>query len=134
MKKKTYLNKLFNYIIKMPKVVTTVNLDFDEKEEFVRKFGKAELSNFLRQAIHERLAEKNQEAGKDLSAIGRSQRCDRSILSHAGDKCLDGWIRYARQQLPHEILVEMHSKTSLLDKLVDGKIKGNRIIKRTFVS
>ena len=118
----------------MPLVVTTVNLDFDEKEEFVRRFGKAELSNFLRQAIHERLGQKNQEAGKDLSAVGRSQRYDKGILAQAGHKSLDDWVRYARQDLPYEILTEMHPKTSLLEKLVDGKIKGNKLVRRVYVN
>jgi hypothetical protein len=51
----------------MPKVVTTVNLDFDEKEQFVKKYGRDELSKFLRQAIHERLEkEKNEKASTKI--------------------------------------------------------------------
>jgi len=111
----------------MPKSVTTVNLDFDEKMEFIQKFGKAELSAFLRQAIHEKLKEKNREALISLSAIP-------SILINTKGKVvnqsLDGWIQYARTVGGLEPLIEIFPKVQTLYKLTNGRIKGMQTIRR----
>jgi hypothetical protein len=109
----------------MPLVVTTVNLDFDEKNEFVRKFGKSELSHFLRKAIHEKLEEKNREALINLSPIAHVETS--IIISPTKtDKSLDKWIEYARAETRWEPLVEINPKTKLLSALVDGKVRGMR--------
>lgn len=80
----------------MPKVVTTVNLDFDEKEEFIKKFGKAELSHFLRQAIHEKLEEKNREATVNLSAVSAIPNANANIITVTQvNEGLDRWIEHA---------------------------------------
>lgn len=82
----------------MPKVVTTVNLDFDEKEEFVRKYGKSELSSFLRQAIHEALEEKNREAHIDLSAVNHANSLPNVINAEVANQSLDTWIQQLEQR------------------------------------
>jgi hypothetical protein len=105
----------------MPKVVTTVNLDFDEKEEFIKRFGKDALSQFLREAIHEALEEKNREAHINLSAI---HTCLRNDIETKPNKSLDGWIEYIKKQERPEPLIEIMPKLRLLYQLNDGRIKG----------
>src|SRR5262245_4971671 len=107
----------------MPKVVTTVNLDFDEKEEFVRLYGKAELSNFIRRAIHKALEEKNREASiKNLSAIKEVRtELDQKI---AAKESLDYWISYVKAAKELQPLYDLRPKVKDLFVITDGRIKG----------
>lgn len=77
----------------MPLVGSYVNLDFDDKVRFIQKFGKDELSKFLRNAIREKLKEKNQEALANLSAI---RHPDNNILTITQvNEGLDKYIQHA---------------------------------------
>jgi hypothetical protein len=79
----------------MPKVVTPLNLDFDEKEEFIKLFGEGSLSKFVRQCIHERLEQKNREAGIDLSAIHQAFDPGNTITVMVVNESLDRFIEHA---------------------------------------
>lgn len=78
----------------MPKVVTPLNLDFDEKEEFIKLFGEGSLSKFVRQCIHEKLEQKNREAGIDLSAINQAFDPVNTITTTVVNESLDRFMEH----------------------------------------
>jgi hypothetical protein len=119
----------------MPKVITPLNLDFDEKEEFVRRFGKGELSDFCRKAIHRRLeAEKNEEA------LTQRESCRQPVkIPHYNKRTLDvfnisNWIQtsldYFRRTDDLKQIDLIKPQAQELFVLLNGKQMGIRKFKR----
>jgi K+/H+ antiporter YhaU regulatory subunit KhtT len=120
----------------MPKVVTTVNLDFDSKEKFVRYFGKSELSPFLRQAMdikikrHEELIkQKNEKAReKDLSPLASFAKSDNTIedVRYKMNETLDQYLVFFKNNNDVENLERVRPKLYTCLQLVDSRIATNR--------
>lgn len=116
----------------MPKVVTTVNLDFDSKEKFVRYFGKSELSPFLRQAMdikikrHEELVkQKNEKASeKDLSPLASFVSANNTIddVRYKMNATLDQYLVYFKDNEDMENLEKVRPKLYTCLQLVDSRI------------
>ena len=112
----------------MPKVVTPLNLDFDEKEEFKREFGEGSLSKFVRQCIHERLVkQKNEKAcAKDLSPIASvnlmNSNDTKDELKYKMKENLDKYFVYFQNNNDFETLQTVRPRLYKCLSLVDSRI------------
>ncbi len=116
-------------------VITSVNLDYDDKVKFIEKFGKDELSKFLRQQIHQRLEEEERRK-KGIGFVNNPinvQFADQGMIAGLDNynnarldinlinESLDKYIQYFKQNDELEQFSQISPKVSNLHRLVMAK-------------
>jgi hypothetical protein len=112
-----------------------VNLDYDDKVKFIEKFGKDELSKFLRQQIHQRLEEEERRK-KGIGFVNNPinvQFADQGMIAGLDNynnarldinlinESLDKYIQYFKQNDELEQFSQISPKVSNLHRLVMAK-------------